>query len=83
PYLPWPTTRGGKTREYHLLRNLAARCHRITLLDQSKIALHDSARAALEPCLERLIVIDPPPLLSPHTLQPETKPPPPKQATLN
>ncbi|WP_235806320.1 hypothetical protein, partial [Pseudomonas syringae group genomosp. 3] len=25
PYLPWPTTSGGKTREYHLLRNLAAR----------------------------------------------------------
>lgn len=36
PYLPWPTTSGGKTREYHLLRNLAARGHRITLLVQSK-----------------------------------------------
>ncbi|EGH35288.1 glycosyl transferase, group 1, partial [Pseudomonas syringae pv. japonica str. M301072] len=51
-----PTTSGGKTREYHLLRNLAARGHRITLLVQSKNPLDDDARAALEPWLERLIV---------------------------
>ncbi|EGH48531.1 glycosyl transferase, group 1, partial [Pseudomonas syringae pv. pisi str. 1704B] len=68
PYLPWPTTSGGKTREYHLLRNLAARGHRITLLVQSKNPLDDDARAALEPWLERLIVIDRRPLLSLRTL---------------
>ncbi len=47
PYLPWPTTSGGKTRQFHLLRSLAARGHRITLLVQSKSAPH----------LERLIVV--------------------------
>ncbi|PES02483.1 glycosyl transferase, partial [Bacillus cereus] len=31
PYLPWPTTSGHKTRQYHLLRALAQRGHRITL----------------------------------------------------
>lgn len=39
PYLPWPTTSGSKTRQYHLLRALAQRGHRITLLVQSKIPL--------------------------------------------
>ena len=57
PYLPWPTTSGGKTRQYHLLRSLAARGHRITLLVQSKTALDAATRAALEPFLERLIVL--------------------------
>ena len=37
PYLPWPTTSGCKTRQYHLIRALAQRGHRITLLVQSKI----------------------------------------------
>jgi len=68
PYLPWPTTSGGKTRQYHLLRNLAARGHRITLLVQSKTELDDDARAALEPWLERLIVIPRRPLRSVRTL---------------
>lgn len=36
PYSPWPTTSGGKTRQYHLLRSLAARGHRITVLLHSK-----------------------------------------------
>lgn len=57
PYLPWPTASGGKTRQYHLLRTLAARGHRITLLVQSKQALDDEARQALEPLLEQLIVL--------------------------
>jgi len=57
PYLPWPTTSGGKTRQYHLLRELAQRGHRITLLVQSKIPLSDAAREALEPWVERLIVL--------------------------
>ncbi|TDV72111.1 glycosyltransferase family 4 protein [Pseudomonas sp. LP_7_YM] len=68
PYLPWPTTSGGKTREYHLLHNLAARGHRITLLVQSKAALDDAARDALEPWLERLIVVPRRPLRSLRTL---------------
>ena len=57
PYLPWPTTSGSKTRQYHLLRTLAQHGHRITLLVQSKIPLSDSAREALEPLVERLIVL--------------------------
>ena len=68
PYLPWPTTSGGKTRQFHLLRNLAARGHRITLLVQSKTELNDDTRAALEPWLERLIVIPRRPLRSVRTL---------------
>ncbi|HKS12408.1 MAG TPA: glycosyltransferase family 4 protein [Pseudomonas sp.] len=57
PYLPWPTTSGSKTRQYHLIRALAQRGHRITLLVQSKVPLSDTAREALEPWLERLIVL--------------------------
>lgn len=57
PYLPWPTTSGSKTRQYHLLRAMAQQGHRITLLVQSKIPLCDAARQALEPLLERLIVL--------------------------
>jgi len=68
PYLPWPTTSGGKTRQYHLLRSLAARGHRITLLVQSKTALDAATRAALEPFLERLIVLRRRPLRSFKTL---------------
>lgn len=68
PYLPWPTTSGGKTRQFHLLRNLAARGHRITLLVQSKTELDDDTRAALEPWLERLIVVPRRPLRSALTL---------------
>ena len=68
PYLPWPATSGGKTRQYHLLRALAARGHRITLLVQSKTPLDDATRAALEPWLERLIVLPRRPLRSLKTL---------------
>ena len=68
PYLPWPTTSGGKTRQYHLLRSLAARGHRITLLVQSKTALDAATRAALEPFLDRLIVLRRRPLRSLKTL---------------
>lgn len=68
PYLPWPTTSGGKTRQYHLLRSLAARGHRITLLVQSKTALDAATRATLEPLLERLIVLPRRPLRSLKTL---------------
>ena len=68
PYLPWPTTSGSKTRQYHLLRALAQQGHRITLLVQSKIPLCDAAREALEPLLERLIVLPRRPLHSPLNL---------------
>lgn len=57
PYSPWPTTSGGKTRQYNLLRSLAERGHRITLLVQSKQPLSADDRAMLEPLLEQLIVV--------------------------
>ena len=68
PYLPWPTTSGAKAREFHLMRSLAARGHRITLLVQSEHELDDPTRYALEPWLEGLIVIPRRPLLSARTL---------------
>ena len=68
PYLPWPTTSGGKTRQYHLLRSLAARGHRITLLVQSKSSLDTPTQTALEPFLERLIVLPRRSLRHPVTL---------------
>ncbi len=68
PYLPWPTTSGGKLRQYHLLRCMAARGHRITLLVQSKVPLDDAARQRLEPLLERLIVLPRRPLRSWRTM---------------
>lgn len=64
PYSPWPTTSGGKTRQYNLLRSLSARGHRITLLVQSKQALTDADRAMIEPLLESLIVVPRRPLRS-------------------
>src|SRR5690606_36087568 len=68
PYLPWPTTSGGKTRQYHLLRSLAEAGHHITLLVQSKTPLDDEARTHLEPLLERLLVLPRRPLRSVTTL---------------
>ncbi|TCQ83932.1 glycosyltransferase involved in cell wall biosynthesis [Pseudomonas sp. JUb52] len=68
PYLPWPLSSGGKTRQYHLLRGLATRGHRITLLAQSKTPLDAAARAALEPWLERLVVLPRRPVRHPLTL---------------
>lgn len=64
PYSPWPTTSGGKTRQYNLLRSLAERGHRITLLVQSKQPLSADDRAMLEPLLEQLIVVPRRPLRS-------------------
>lgn len=68
PYLPWPTTSGGKTRQYHLIRSLAQAGHRITLLVQSKTLADEQTREALEPLLEQLIVLPRRPLRSPLTL---------------
>ncbi|MGV8864627.1 MAG: glycosyltransferase family 4 protein [Pseudomonas sp.] len=83
PYLPWPTTSGGKTRQYHLLSSLAARGHRITLLVQSKTELDDATRAALEPWLERLIVLPRRPLRSLKTLFSVAMAPTPMLASIN
>ncbi|MFK2891292.1 glycosyltransferase family 4 protein [Dyella flagellata] len=83
PYLPWPTTSGGKLRQYHLLRELAARGHRITLLAQSKIPLDDAARHALEPLLDRLIVLPRRPLKSFTTMAAALLSPLPLLATVN
>lgn len=68
PYLPWPTTSGGKLRQYQLLCRLAERGHRITLLVQSKLPLDEDARAHLEPLLERLVYLPRRPLKSFRTL---------------
>ncbi|KTT10510.1 glycosyl transferase [Pseudomonas oryzihabitans] len=68
PYLPWPISSGGKTRVYHLLRAMAQRGHRITLLAQPKTPPDAVARAALEPWLERLVILPRRPLRHPLTL---------------
>jgi glycosyltransferase involved in cell wall biosynthesis len=57
PYLPWPTIGGNRLRVFHLMRELAARGHRITLLAQSTCDADAATRAALGPLLERLIVV--------------------------
>lgn len=68
PYLPWPITSGGKARQYHLLRCMAERGHRITLLVQSRTPLDADVRAALQPLVEELIVLPRRPLRHPLTL---------------
>lgn len=68
PYLPWPTSSGGKLRQYHLLRTLANKGHRITLLVQSKTPLSASAKAHLEAIVDRLIVLPRRPIRHPLTL---------------
>lgn len=68
PYLPWPTTSGGKLRQFQLLRALSARGHRITVLAQSKEALGADCRHQLESVAERLIVLPRRPLKHPLTL---------------
>lgn len=83
PYLPWPTSSGGKTRQYHLLRALAQAGHRITLLVQSKAPLDDAAREALEPLLEQLIVLPRRSLRSPTTLLAIAASPLPMLASIN
>lgn len=68
PYLPWPITSGGKARQYHLLRCMAERGHRITLLVQSKAPVDEDVRAALAPLVQELIVLPRRPLKHPRTL---------------
>ena len=83
PYLPWPTSSGGKTRQFHLLRALAQAGHGITLLVQSKTELDDAARQALEPLLEQLIVLPRRSLRSPTTLLAVMASPLPMLASIN
>ena len=83
PYLPWPTSSGGKTRQFHLLRALAAAGHRITLLVQSKTPLDDETRRVLQPLLEQLIVMPRRALRSPTTLLAVAASPLPMLASIN
>lgn len=68
PYLPWPITSGGKSRQYHLLRAMAERGHDITLLVQSKTPADDAVRQALAPWVRELIVLPRRSLRHPRTL---------------
>jgi hypothetical protein len=68
PYSPWPATSGGKTRQFHLLRSLAARGHRITLLLHDKHAVSLTDRQVLEAFLEQVIILPRRPLRSLKTL---------------
>ncbi|MGY2293217.1 glycosyltransferase family 4 protein [Pseudomonas sp. SDO528_S397] len=68
PYSPWPATSGGKTRQFHLLRNLAARGHRITLLLHDKQAVSPGDRQVLEAFLEQVIILPRRPARSLKTL---------------
>lgn len=68
PYLPWPTTSGGKLRQFHLLRELAGRGYRISLLVQSKTLPSPEQQQALQPWLEELWVYPRRPLRSWRTL---------------
>lgn len=68
PYSPWPATSGGKTRQFHLLRSLAARGHRITLLLHDKHPVSAADRQVLEGFLEQVIIARRRPLRSLKTL---------------
>jgi glycosyltransferase involved in cell wall biosynthesis len=68
PYLPWPVTSGGKSRQYHLLRSLAERGHDITLLVQSKVPADAAVQAALAPHVRELVVVPRRSLRHPRTL---------------
>ncbi|CAH2601477.1 Glycosyltransferase family 4 protein [Rhodovastum atsumiense] len=68
PYVPWPTTNGGKVKGYALLRQMAARGHAITLLCLTKEMPDEAARAHLESFLDELIVLPRRPRASPGRL---------------
>ena len=57
PYLPWPTSTGGRTRQYALLRQMAERGHRITLLCLAKDTPDYEGLSHLSQSLEELIVV--------------------------
>ena len=64
PYSPWPATSGGKTRQFHLLRSLAARGHQITLLLHDKHPVSLTDRQVMEAFVEQLIILPRRPLRS-------------------
>ena len=68
PYMPWPTTSGGKLRQFQLLRELARRGHRISLLILTKTLPTPEQREALQPWVEQLWVYPRRPLRSWQTL---------------
>lgn len=68
PYLPWPITSGGKARQFHLIRQLSLRGHRLTLLVQSKTPAEESMYRELAPLVERIVVLPRRPLRHPLTL---------------
>ncbi len=68
PYLPWPITSGGKARQFHLIRQLSQRGHRLTLLVQSKTPAEASMDQSLAPLVEQVIVLPRRPLRHPVTL---------------
>ena len=68
PYLPWPMHGGNRVRQYQLLRQLARRGHRVTLLIQSKIPMDEDTRTHLQFVAERVIVIPRRPRKHPLTL---------------
>ncbi len=68
PYLPWPTSNGGRTRQHALIRQMAARGHRITLLCLSKEAPDWEGLRPLWKILDELIVIPRRPRHNPATL---------------
>lgn len=68
PYLPWPVTSGGKSRQYHLLKALAKRGHQVTLLVQSKSEATPEALATLGGLVDRVIVLRRRPLKHPVSI---------------
>jgi glycosyltransferase involved in cell wall biosynthesis len=83
PYLPWPTTSGGKTRQYALLRRLADAGHRISLLALAKTAPSTAELGHLEGFLERVIYVRRRPLRHPLTLLHALRPFEPLLASIN
>lgn len=68
PYLPWPVTSGGKSRQFNLIREMAARGHRLTLLIQSKTPADEATMRVLGALAEEVIVLPRRPLKHPATL---------------
>ncbi|MHC1480211.1 glycosyltransferase family 4 protein [Frateuria aurantia] len=68
PYMPWPSTSGGKLRQAQLLRELSRRGYRISLLIQSKTPPAASDLAVLQSWTEQIWVYPRRPLRSSRTL---------------
>jgi glycosyltransferase involved in cell wall biosynthesis len=68
PYFPWPASNGGKTRQYGLLRGMAERGHRITLLALAREMPAPAEIAHLKGFLERVVAVPRRARTSPATL---------------